>query len=128
MQKPLVIIVDGSQERAQSIGDALGSEYETRWVGAAREALEEIRASRPTAVVVDFPFPMDDRRCLSHVLHEDRATAEIPVVAYSAWDFSNTRAKARALGCEAFVGRTAGPEGVARTLQEVVTLRHESVA
>lgn len=128
MDRPRVVIVDGYRERGQSVEDALGGEYACLLAETAEDALRMIGESLPMGVVVDFPFPTDDGRCLSAVLSDAPETAGIALVAYSSWDFANTRAKAAALGCDAFVARTEGPDAVADTVRALLSERSESVA
>lgn len=128
MDRPRVVIVDGYRERGQSVEDALGDGYACLLAETTEDALRMIRESRPVGVVVDFPFPTDDGRCLSAVLADAPDTAGIALVAYSSWDFANTRAKAAALGCDAFVGRTEGPDAVADTVRALISEKAESAA
>ena len=119
MEQPLVIIADPNNDRAEATGNALNGGFEVVRIRNAREALAAIRARRPAAVVVDFPFPLDGG-CLAWSLHGDPATADIPVVAFSGWDFPRTRRKAREYGCRVFVPHADGTDGVARAVRELL--------
>ena len=120
MERPLIVIVDGYEERARPVEEELCRNFDCLSIYSAEEALGEIRRARPAAVIVDFPFPTADRRCLSAVLQDDPELSGIPVVAYSAWDFPKTREKAAALGCDSFVARAKGPEALARVIDEML--------
>ena len=128
MERPLIVIVDAYAERAQPLEEALSSDFDCLSTYDAAEALEEIRRARPVAVVVDFPFPTAERRCLSAVLKDDPETADTAILAYSAWDFPRTREKAAQLGCSTFIARSDGPEAVARALDELLAVRQGSAA
>ena len=103
MQKPLILIADPNNDRAEAV----------------ETALAEVRSRRPDAVVVDFPFPLNGT-CLSVALRDHPDTADIPVVAFSSWDFPRTRDKAREYGCHAFVPHTRGPDGLARAVADLL--------
>ncbi len=119
MEQQLIVIADPNNDRAEAIGNALNGGFEVVRIRNAREAYGEIRSRRPAAVVVDFPFPMDGG-CLTWTLNGDPDTADIPVVAFSAWNFPRTRGKAKEYGCSAFVPHSDGPDGLARAVTDVL--------
>ena len=128
MDKPLIVIVDAYAERAQPLEEELSRDFDCLSTYDAAEALREIRRGRPAAVVIDFPYPTEARRCLSAVLKEDPETSSTPIVAYSTWDFPRTREKAAELGCSTFIARSDGPEAVARAIDELIAVSREPAA
>lgn len=127
MEKPFIIIADPNETRAAALVEALGPAFDCLTVHDVQGALHEIRDRLPAAIVVDFPFPTGQGRCLTDALNGDPATAAIPLVAHSGWDFPRTRSKARDFGCDAFVAHQHGPEAVVRTLDELLG-REQAVA
>lgn len=128
MEKPFIIIADPSADRAAALEEALGPGCDCLAIRDVGAALREVRARRPAAVIVDFPFPGDEGQCLSEVLGDDPATAAVPVVAHSGWDFPRTRARAKSFGCRAFVPHQRGPDAVARAVEELLEGESEAVA
>ena len=122
MGKPLVIIADPNNSRADAIRDAFNGYVEIQRIRDPHEAYAEIRSLKPAAVVVDFPFPLNGR-CLSNALRDDPITAHIPIIAFSGWDFPRTRAKAEEYGCDCFVSYAQGPEGVIEAVRSVISLK-----
>ncbi|MFO7892347.1 MAG: response regulator [Longimicrobiales bacterium] len=128
MHKPLIIIADPDADRSESIAATFNGSYACIRVKDANEALAEAKDRRPAAVVLDFPFPVSEGRCLSVALREDADTAGIPIVAYSGWNFTKTRAKAEKLGCSTFIAHEDGPEAVVEAVNELVRGHHHAVA
>lgn len=127
MNKPLIIIADPNEARAEIVGAALGDDLEVLRFRTAEEAYEEIRSRRPAAVIVDFPLPLEGV-CLSRALSEDPRTSSIPVVAFSGWDFPRTRDKAREYGCAAFVPQAQGADGLSQAVSRLLEQEPGAVA
>lgn len=127
MNKPLIIIADPNEARAEIVGAALGESLQVLRYRTAEEAYPEIRSRRPAAVVIDFPLPLEGV-CLSRALNEDPRTSSIPVVAFSGWDFPRTRDKAREYGCAVFVPQSDGAEELARAVNGLLEQEPGAVA
>lgn len=121
MYKPLLIIVDQNLETLAETERLFADRFECVGIASPEDALESIRHRGPAAVVVDFPMPLRAGGCLSAAIKDDPGTSDVPVVAYSSWDFANTRNKAVSIGCAAFVARSAEASELEAAVERAAT-------
>lgn len=121
--RPILVVVRDAARR-MALDRALAERFDVTTAENVADALGRARTLQPLAIVLDFPFPATSAgggsRCLSTLLKEDRATRDIPVVAYSGWDFARTRSKAAEYGCAAFVSHEAGERAILEALAPLV--------
>jgi two-component system cell cycle response regulator DivK len=70
-----------------------------------REAIERVRELRPDLVLMDLNMPVLDGFTATLRLREEPETRAVPVVAVTAYDTSEFRAAARAVGCNEYVAK-----------------------
>ena len=122
MYKPYVVIVDQSAESIQEIEERLNGTYECVAVSDPADAVSVVQEHQPVAVVIDFPMPLRTGGSVTAALKENPATSDIPIVAFSSWDYARTRATAKRIGCSAFVGRSAGASELLEALRRVTEM------
>ncbi len=67
------------------------------------EALELARAHLPDLILMDLQLPGLDGFAATKILKQDAATAEIPVVALTAYAMKGDREKALEAGCDGYI-------------------------
>lgn len=90
------------------------------------EALRMARHLRPDLVLMDLRMPGMDGLEATADLKRNPDLAHIPVVAFTADVTPDAAARARHVGCAAFIAKPAVPDDVARTIADVLR-RHEKV-
>ncbi len=83
-------------------------------------ALREARSKHPDVLLMDLRLPDMDGFEAIRQLRRDPATAEIPVIAFSARGRAADRAEAGRLGCEAFLAKPCLPEDVLSEITSVL--------
>jgi CheY-like chemotaxis protein len=79
--------------------------FEVCVAGSAEAARAELRAARPSLILMDVQLPGQDGLSLTREIKGDPATASIPVVALTAHAMSGDRALAIHAGCEGYIAK-----------------------
>ncbi|HVZ35141.1 MAG TPA: ATP-binding protein [Polyangiaceae bacterium] len=90
--------------------------FVVRAVGNGREALEQLRATRPDLVLTDLVMPVLDGQELVRVIRADANLASLPAVAMSASASAYTEEQALRAGCAAFLSKPLSLDDVVRTV------------
>jgi CheY-like chemotaxis protein len=118
---PLVLLVDDERSirticRVNLEGDGLAVSEATD--GA--EALEAVKRTRPSLVLLDVMMPGIDGWSVAEQLAGDDDTQEIPVVFLSARASHEDRLRAQELGAVGYLFKPFDPLELARTVREVL--------
>ncbi|HVF49095.1 MAG TPA: response regulator [Pyrinomonadaceae bacterium] len=70
-----------------------------------REAVETARRARPALVLMDLNLPVLDGFTATLRIREDEQMRHTPVVAVTAYDTPESRAAARAVGCDDYLAK-----------------------
>jgi two-component system, cell cycle response regulator DivK len=106
-----VLIIEDQRAGENGLAALLQDRFDTvRTVGTAEEAIAVAVQLRPDLVITPFPAVTASGDLLTTALKRDARTSAAKVIAYSDWCWANTRAKALAAGCEAFVPVSAPVE------------------
>jgi CheY-like chemotaxis protein len=85
MRHPYVLVVDDDPAIRGLVGDALrGEGYAVDLAAHGREALEAMRARRPSTVVLDLMMPVMDGFSFMEACHKERLCVDVPIVVISA--------------------------------------------
>ncbi|HYW89889.1 MAG TPA: response regulator [Chloroflexota bacterium] len=85
MPHPYVLVVDDDPAIRGIVGDALRSEgYSVDLAAHGREALEALRARRPSTVILDLMMPVMDGFSFIEQCHRERLCVDVPIVVISA--------------------------------------------
>ncbi|MEE9217728.1 MAG: response regulator [Acidobacteriota bacterium] len=88
--------------------------------GSGREALDLAREVKPDLIVLDYDMPLLPGVEVCSALRSVPALAEIPVLIVSDHDSPAIRERCQKAGCTAFCPRTAGTQGLMRTVAEAL--------
>ena len=72
---------------------------------SAEQALEEIKARQPDAILLDLKLPGMDGLTLARLLKQDPETRHIPIVAITAGVESFSQKASFAAGCDAYIAK-----------------------
>lgn len=121
-QGPLVLIVDDNEEQ-RFIYTTFLRLAGFRVIGApdGTSGISQARIMRPDVILMDLYMPGLDGWQACRSLKAIRETTHIPVIALTALVFEEAKQEAMDAGCERFVAKGADPEGLLRTIREVLT-------
>jgi chemosensory pili system protein ChpA (sensor histidine kinase/response regulator) len=100
----------------------VGEGYSVRTALSAVDALEMLEDTTPDLVIADVRMREMDGVELTRAVHEIARNLRTPVVLFSAMDRDVLRELAQEAGCEGYLEKPLGKEGL-RTIQEVL-IRH----
>lgn len=104
MSSKPILIVDDNPSNLKLMRVLLSGEgYEVRTALGASEALSSLAEFKPGLILMDIQMPGMDGLELTRKLKADPATAAIPVVALTAYAMAGDEARAKEVGCDAYV-------------------------
>ena len=103
---PLVLVVEDFDDTRQMIRRLLEMGG-CRVVEATngREAIELAGRERPNLILMDLNMPVLDGFTAALRIRENDEVSDVPIVAVTAYDSAESRAAARAVGCDEYVAK-----------------------
>jgi two-component system, cell cycle response regulator DivK len=118
---PLVLVVDDSPDHRMLYGEFL--EFCGFRVVTAEDGEQGVAAAHaewPAVILMDLSMPRMDGWEAIHRLREDPMTAEIPIVALSAFAFGDEPERAREAGADLCLAKPCLPSQVARVVRAML--------
>ncbi len=118
---PVVVLVvdDNDDFRALAAESLRAAGYTVVEAADGDAAIEQARAIRPRAILLDLGMPHIDGCTVARILKDDVGTAHIPIVAFTGSSGSE-RARALAAGCDAFLEKPATSKVIATVVARVI--------
>lgn len=102
----LVLVVEDNEANQLLTGTVLEREgYRVALAGNAAEALERLAACTPDLILMDLHLPDQDGLSLARQLNADPKTAQIPIVALTAYAMVGDRERALEAGCAGYISK-----------------------
>lgn len=79
--KPLVFIVENTEDVAFFIASRLSKEYELRFARDGREALKNAQSLVPSLIITDITMPVMDGKQLMRQVRDNESLCHIPIIA-----------------------------------------------
>ena len=99
-----ILIVDDNPSNTKLLAFLLASKgYEIRTAANADEALATLAEWKPRLILMDIQLPGMDGLTLTRQLKADPATADIPIIAATAYAMKGDEERARAAGCDGYL-------------------------
>jgi CheY-like chemotaxis protein len=112
-----VLVVDDNPTNAKLVAYVLARHgFDVRTAADATDALAAIRDRRPRVILMDLQLPGVDGFELTRRLKADPATADIAIIAVTAYAMTGDEDRARAAGCDGYLSKPIDT----RTLGDVV--------
>ena len=112
-----VLVVDDNEANLKLVQVVLAAEgYDVRAVADGESVLPDVEAVRPGVILMDVQLPGIDGLELTRRLKADPETADIPVIALTAYAMVGDEQKAIDAGCDGYVAKPIDT----RALPEVV--------
>ncbi len=83
------------------------------------EALDRARSHRPDLVLMDLWMPVLDGLAATERLKADPATAQVPVLALSAYTLPSAVDRALAAGCDSFLPKPVDPDHLLEKIRQM---------
>ena len=123
---PLVLFVDDAADARALYGEYLGYlgfRVETAENGA--QAIQSVRRDWPSIIIMDLAMPELDGWQAIKRLKSDPLTADIPIVALSAYSFGEEPKRAREAGADLCLSKPCLPSQLARVIRALLVGRGE---
>jgi len=118
---PLVLVVDDSQDARLLYSTYLeGCGYRVLTAEDGEEAVRTAKNEWPAAIVMDLAMPKVDGCEAIRRLRADPMTADIPIVAVSAYAFGGEPLRAREAGADMCLSKPCLPPQVARVIRAMI--------
>ena len=117
MAKRILVAEDDPDSRSIVVKTLTLEGYETLEAADGRSVLALARRERPDLIVMDLAMPGMDGWEASRRLKADPETADIPIIALTAFALRGDEERAREVGCDGYLSKPCRP----RTLREVVS-------
>jgi two-component system cell cycle response regulator DivK len=106
----LILAVEDQEDNMQILRDLLTSAgYEIVEAANGEEALAAVAKQRPDLILMDIQLPIMDGYEATRRIKADPALRLIPIIAVTSHTMSGGEEKARAAGCDDFVGKPYSP-------------------
>jgi CheY-like chemotaxis protein len=117
--RSLIVVADDHRDHNYTVAVMLNSRgYDVVSAYTGEETVRVVRAHAPAAILMDIQLPDVDGYRVCQTLKADAATADVPVVLYTARIESGVRAKR--VGAAAFLTYPMEPEHLAVVLTGVI--------
>lgn len=121
---PLVLVVDDDQNSREGIVEYLiESGYRVSEAADGPEALGKAMRRRPDIVLLDLAIPKLDGWTVARTLKADPGLSNVPVVAFSGFDYPSERSRAEAAGCDAFLAKPCELAQLLEIIRRLLALR-----
>jgi two-component system cell cycle response regulator DivK len=123
----LVLLVDDSSDAREMYGEYLRyAGFRVVTADNGEEALAAAQAEWPAVILMDLAMPRMDGWEAIRRLRADPLTAEIPIVALSAYAFGEEPERAREAGADMCLSKPCLPPQVARVVRAMLGTCHTS--
>jgi CheY-like chemotaxis protein len=118
---PLVLIVDDSPDHRLLYREFLEfCGFRVQTAADGEQGIAAARAEWPAVILMDLAMPRMDGWEAIHRLRADPMTADIPIVAISAYAFGDEPVKAREAGADLCLSKPCLPSQVARVVRAML--------
>jgi two-component system cell cycle response regulator DivK len=112
-----ILVVEDDADNRRIVVKVLSMEgYETLEAADGRSALAVARREHPDLIIMDLAIPGMDGWEASRRLKADPQTADIPIIALTAFAMRGDEERAREAGCDGYLPKPCRPQ----TMREVV--------
>jgi DNA-binding response OmpR family regulator len=117
MDAPDVLVVDDDPDIRAMLGYSLGGEFNVRFAAGGHEAIEELAARPPAAMVLDVMMPDLDGYEVLQARRERGLAPDTHVLMLTAKTDEQDLVRSWALGADAYLSKPTDPELIAAKLR-----------
>lgn len=89
--------------------------------GNGKEAIAQAQEHHPNLILMDLMMPIMDGATATAAIKTDPATADIPIVLFTAYETGEMAQKALAAGAERLIKKTTPPRELVEIIQAMLT-------
>ena len=112
-----ILIVDDMAMNRDLLEQLLEDDYRVVSATNGEESIVMARRERPDLILMDLSLPLLDGWDASRLLKADPELAEIPIIALTAHVMRGDEEKARAAGCDGFLGKPIDEDQLFATIE-----------
>jgi two-component system, cell cycle response regulator DivK len=116
----ILLVEDNADNRAIYRVILEHSGYEVIEAHDGEEGIRLTREERPDVVLMDISIPLVDGWEATQILKADPDTREIPIIALTAHALASDRAKAKEVGCDAYLAKPVEPRRVVEEVKRMI--------
>jgi two-component system cell cycle response regulator DivK len=120
MAKRILVAEDDADNRRIVVKILTLEGYETLEATDGRTALGVARAEHPDLIVMDLALPQVDGWEACRQLKADARTADIPIIALTAFAMRGDEERARKAGCDGYLSKPCRPQVIRETVRRFV--------
>ena len=121
-ESPLILIVDDNDAGQLLVSVVLElAGFEVSTAGSSEEVMERLHERPPDLILMDVQLPGQDGLSLTRQIKANPATAEISIVALSAFAMPGDRDRALAAGCIGYITKPIDTRTLAEEVREFLT-------
>jgi two-component system, cell cycle response regulator DivK len=114
-----ILVVEDQEDNRRILRDLLNSaDYEIIEAEDGEAALAAAAAQRPDLILMDIQLPILDGYEATRRLKADPALKHIPIIVVTSYALGGDEDKARAAGCDAYVGKPFSPRALLAKIRE----------
>jgi two-component system, cell cycle response regulator DivK len=116
-----ILVVEDQEDNRRILRDLLNSaDYEIIEADNGETALMAAATERPDLILMDIQLPKLDGYEATRRLKADPALKHIPIIVVTSYALSGDEDKARAAGCDAYVGKPFSPRALLAKIRDYV--------
>ena len=117
MAKRILVVEDDADNRRIVVKVLTLEGYETLEAADGRAALALARSARPDLIMMDLGMPDVDGLEASRQLKADPRSADIPIIALTAFAMRGDEERARKAGCDGYLSKPCRPQTIRETVR-----------
>ena len=116
-----ILIVEDNELNMKLFNDLLEAKgYNILQTRNGREALDIARSEKPDLILMDIQLPEVSGLDVTKWIKEDPETADIPVIAVTAFAMKGDEERIRQGGCEAYISKPISVLGFIETIRDFI--------
>ena len=121
---PRILVVEDDPDNRRIVVKVLAVDgYTTLEAADGESAVALARREHPDAILMDLAMPGVDGWEAARRLKADPATADIPIVALTAFALRGDEDRAREAGCDAYLSKPCRPQAIRDVVARIVRRR-----
>jgi CheY-like chemotaxis protein len=121
---PRILVVEDDPDNRRIVVTVLAVDgYATLEAGDGESALALARREHPDAIVMDLAIPGIDGWEAARRLKADARTADIPIIALTAFAMRGDEERAREAGCDAYLPKPCRPQAIRELVGSLLARR-----
>ena len=121
--KKIMVVDDSPTERAFMEGLLKKRGYEVVVVESGEAAIERAKADLPDLILMDLALPKLDGWEACRQLKADAKTADIPIIALTAFAMRGDEERARQAGCDGYLSKPCRPQTIREAVRRLLEAR-----